>query len=173
MSLATSRFLAIVICLTSTAAPARAVASDQAFASSTDDVVTIRRCLDGNDERAMTCIGQIADGCLAKARHEQPWMARMNCWSRENHAWEQLLNNKYKELASKAKLQDTATGPYLERNSYEMLEDSQQKWLVFRDAELGRFWAMRAPASASWRAADLERVRLRLTVDRFVELSME
>jgi uncharacterized protein YecT (DUF1311 family) len=94
----------------------------------------------------------------------------MNCWSREQVAWDQLLNERYAELLAEAKEQDAAPGGYLDRESHSSLVKAQRAWIAFRDAELDRFWMMRAPASSRWRAADLEYLRLQMTAARYVEL---
>lgn len=144
--------------------------TNPAYKSQPSDMRILRSCVEEKRREAAACVDLVADDCADQPSDDPRELTLMNCWSREYLAWDQLLNERYAVLVTQAKEQDAAPGSYTERESYKTLQEAQRAWIAFRDAELGRFWMMRAPGLSWWRAADLEHLRLRLTATRYLDL---
>ena len=144
--------------------------TNPAYDAQPGDVSALKACVREKGLDARACIEIISDACAKQPSDDPVQFTLMNCWARENSGWDKLLNERYAELVARAKEQDAAPGGYQERESYSTLRDAQRAWVAFRDADLGRFWMMRAPAASWWRSADLERLRLELTATRYIDL---
>ena len=61
------------------------------------DVQAVQACLGSrNLNLAVTCVGTVADACMATVRNQQPLMAE--CIVRERTVWDRFLNNDYEAV---------------------------------------------------------------------------
>lgn len=102
------------------------------------DLASLRGCIATGDEK--NCVGAIARICMA-APGGTSTAGAVECFSREQLAWDVLLNERYKRALAEAKRTDgrlPANGA--DSTAVAALRTAQRAWLVFRDAECARLY---------------------------------
>ncbi|MBB3999732.1 lysozyme inhibitor LprI family protein [Aureimonas pseudogalii] len=138
------------------------------------DVETIQGCL---TQAAATspatapggCIGTVATLCLTTSADKPAELVIADCNGREAAAWDRILNETYAKAVIVAKRRDeTFAASLIAPAAFQTLRDAQRAWILFRDAECGRIFALFEATEG--RLVFSSECSLRLTAERAIVL---
>ncbi|WAJ26176.1 lysozyme inhibitor LprI family protein [Antarcticirhabdus aurantiaca] len=115
-----------------------------AQADEKQDLKTLRACLGEKSEDENACIDVVANPCVEEPDGSTT-VGITECLSREEAAWDVLLNERYEAQVKSAKAMDAELkGNAATENATSVLKSlktAQRAWIAYRDAECERRWA--------------------------------
>lgn len=120
---------------------------DAIYGSQPGDASSIDACIEREGRNATTCMHMIAKPCIGAAEEvrgrDALGIVQMQCWGREETAWDVLLNRAYaRQMELAREIEAMPTSSIDPPDAVDTLRDAQRAWIAFRDAERARVWAL-------------------------------